>query len=115
MAKEFASFLDLTGKGRVLECKYHGAEDLFLEAVIFEEKDEGLVVGISLLPEEVAYQKYSPRRRSLDTIYSPTDVIVAGLHFERIATPKNIQAINVYDDIKFYVPESSELMPFPSF
>ncbi len=47
--REFDSFMDLTGKDRELQCRYHGSNaNLHLEGRILSEIDSGLVVGVSL-------------------------------------------------------------------
>lgn len=97
--KDFANFMDLTGKGRELKCTYHGSKNLHLEGRIMSEGDNGLTVGVSLWKDDVASYNYDSNRDSLNIWYQspPPKTIRAGLAVERFNVPNTIKEINVYD------------------
>lgn len=89
--------MDLSGKNRKIEGKYHGKHYPHLEARVFADNLKELTIGISLLEDEVKDHKYDSKRKSLDIWYEPYMGAVAGLHYERFDVPKDIKEINVYD------------------
>ncbi|MBU4501843.1 MAG: hypothetical protein KKA79_04570 [Nanoarchaeota archaeon] len=97
MVKKFDSVIDLTGKNRKLDCKYHGSKNPHLEARILSDLGPDLVVGVSLSDLEIATHKYDKLRKSLDIEYIDFKGASAGLPYKNFDVPRNIQEINVYD------------------
>lgn len=98
--KEFDSFMNLTGKDRELQCRYHGTSNLRLEGRILSESDDGLMVGVSLWNDDIASQNYDHNRNSLDIWYQsppPNTIRHTGLVLARFNVPEDIKEINVYD------------------
>ncbi|MFH1064686.1 MAG: hypothetical protein V1729_06390 [Candidatus Woesearchaeota archaeon] len=96
--KKFDGFMDLTGKGRTLDCNYHGNQRKMLEGRILEETDNELVVGVSLWEDMVASNNYDPQRKSLDVWYQPMPGQRAAVFMlTEFNVPKDIKEINVYD------------------
>jgi len=97
--RQFNSYMDLTGQGREIDCRYHGNETyISLEARVFEEKGDNLMVGVSFHESDIPEHNYNLKTQSLDVLYRPYGGIrTMELAFTEFAVPKDIKAINVYD------------------
>ncbi|MBI4739082.1 hypothetical protein HY772_05990 [Candidatus Woesearchaeota archaeon] len=96
--RKFSNFMDLTGKNRELDCRYHGSTNINLEGRILREMKSGLVVGVSLWEQDVAAHRYDVQRRSLDVWYKQCPgVRIMLLAMYEFKVPEDIKEINVYD------------------
>ena len=105
------------GNMRQLPCLYHGAHGLHLEARVFEEKGDDLLIGVGhLFKSDVTESRYDPERHSLDLWYQHYGgariAIISAVQF---TVPKEIKEVNVYDALEKVVQENSEgyLPEFP--